>query len=279
MKSILDNIRSKMDSLKKAESQVAKCILNDPYIIIESTITDVAKKSKVSEPTVVRFCCKIGLKGYMDLRINLARELPAPVYSYETVNPGDSEAQILGKTFTCHNEEIRKTLYNIDISNFTTAVDMLNSAKRIDLFGFGGSGLIADEAWHKFFQLGIPCNTYKDAHLHLIGASLLDQDSAVIAISISGSALDLIESVKEAKKTGAKIISITGKKQTPIDKYCDISFHLECQEPIPWLFHLSTRLTQMALLDALFISLALKKSDEGKVNFNKIKNSISVKNY
>lgn len=279
MEKTLSLIRNTISSLKKAERSVGESILQDPYNIIESTITELAEKAGVSEPTVVRFCRKIGLKGYMELRLNLARDLPAPVYGYETVADEDSPVQILEKTITCHHEELRNALNAIDVTRFTNAIDLLSAATQIDLYGFGGSGLVAMDAWHKFFRLGIPCNTYKDAHLHLIGASLLKPGSVVIAISIHGSAIDLIDAVKVAKKSGASIIGITGSKRTPLDRHCDVVFPLICQEPAPWVYRLTARLAQIALLDALFIGVTVRKNSKGKKDMVKIQKTITGKNF
>lgn len=62
------------------------------------TITELAETAGTSEPTVVRLCRKIGLQGFMDLRLNLIIgitvhsksplrkicDIHLPVYSQET---------------------------------------------------------------------------------------------------------------------------------------------------------------------------------------------------
>ncbi|MCK4508043.1 MAG: MurR/RpiR family transcriptional regulator [Desulfuromonadales bacterium] len=278
MDSVLSTIRSLINSLKKAERQVGEYVLREPFTVIESTITEVAKKAKVSEPTVIRFCRKAGLKGYMDLRLSLARDLPKPVQNYKTVDFNDSPVKILEKTLTCHQDVLSTVLNSIDVMQFTKAVDLVSAAKQIDIYGFGGSGLIAMEAWHKFFRVGIPCNTYKDAHLHLIGASMLNPECVVLALSIHGASIDLINAVNVAKEAGAKIIGITGTKGSPLGKLCDVTLPLDCQEPAPWLYRLSTRLAQMAVLDALFVAVATQLNEKGGGKFIEIPDSISVKN-
>ena len=80
-------IRSSIDALRNSEKKVAKCVLEDPGAVITSSITELAEKSGTSEPTVIRFCRKLGLGGYMELRLNLARDLPSSAqYIFENVS-------------------------------------------------------------------------------------------------------------------------------------------------------------------------------------------------
>ena len=56
-----------------AEQRVASMPTSDPAAISESSITTVARQCQTSETTVLRFCRAIGLAGYPELRIALAR--------------------------------------------------------------------------------------------------------------------------------------------------------------------------------------------------------------
>ena len=76
MADIISTIRNALDRLKRAERRVAECVLREPHRVIRYTITELAEKAETSEPTVVRFCRKIGLEGYMDLKWE-------EVYNYE----------------------------------------------------------------------------------------------------------------------------------------------------------------------------------------------------
>src|SRR6478736_8716416 len=71
--SVLIRVRSALPNLRPAEQRVAQAVLDDPAAISESSITSVARKCETSETTVLRFCRAIGLAGYPELRIALAR--------------------------------------------------------------------------------------------------------------------------------------------------------------------------------------------------------------
>src|SRR6478609_3259709 len=71
--SVLVRVRGAMPSLRPAEQRVAEAVLSDPAGVSESSITTVARRCETSETTVLRFCRAIGLNGYPELRIALAR--------------------------------------------------------------------------------------------------------------------------------------------------------------------------------------------------------------
>ena len=279
MNSVLSSIRNSLSQLKNAEKRVAECVLKAPHQVIRYTITELADKADTSEPTVVRFCRKMGLKGYMDLRLKLARDLPSAQYIHETVAEQDSPVQVMEKIFTANQQALGDTLNKIDMSAFDQAVNILHHARRIEFYVSGGSGLVARDAHHKFFRLGVPCIAYVDSHMQVMSAAILSSDCVVIAISATGSSKDVIESIKVAKKSGARTIGITGREKSPLGRICDCNLPVYSQETALWLAPMSTRIAQLALLDVLFVSVAMKKFNGVRENLGKVKETLIDKRY
>jgi DNA-binding MurR/RpiR family transcriptional regulator len=279
MNSVLSSIRNSLHQLKRAEKRVAESVLRDPHQVIRYTITELADKADTSEPTVVRFCRKMGLRGYMDLRLNLARDLPSAQYMHETVGEQDSPVQVMEKIFSANQEALGNTLNKIDMNVFDQAVNILVKARRIEFYGSGGSGSVARDAHHKFFRLGVPCIAYQDSHMQVMSAALLASDCVVIAISATGSSRDVIDSIQIAKKSGAQTIGITGREKSPLGRICDHNLPVYSKETAIWLAPMSTRIAQLVLLDALFVSVANKKLKSVRENLGKVKQSLIEKRY
>ena len=74
-KSVLDKILCVYKSLYEAEKKIADYVINNKEKVIEMTVSELAIESNVSEATIVRFCKKCGLKGFYDLKINIAKEM------------------------------------------------------------------------------------------------------------------------------------------------------------------------------------------------------------
>lgn len=272
-------IRNASDLLRKSEKKVASCILGDPKAVITSSITELAEKSGTSEPTVIRFCRKLGLGGYMELRLNLARDLPSAKYIFENVTTEDSLPEIAGKVMNAHIEAISNTLNKLNIEVIDSAVELLLSARRIEFYGFGGSAIVAKDAYHKFFRLGIHCSAQDDSHMQVMSASLLTPEDVIVVISHTGSSKDLIDSTKIAVNSGAKVIGIIGNENAPLLKYCDIALSAHSQEAAILLAPMTSRLVQLAILDVLFVGVAMKGLNETKDRLDQVKRSLVDKRH
>lgn len=279
MNDILSIIQTSMSSLRNSEKKVAEYVLNNPELVIQSSITDLAEKAGISEPTVIRFCRQIKLKGYMDLKLNLARCMPQSQQILENVDFEDSVPEIVNKVFNSSKEAINKTHRCLNMDDMERAVIALSQAERIEFYGVGGSGVLALDAQHKFFRLGKPCIAFTDAHMQSMSAALLTAQHAVVVISHSGASKDIIESTRIAQHSGATVIGIQGEKKTPLSKHCTIVLSSNSEEVALKLAPMSSRLAQLAILDALFVAVALKGGEAVNAKLEKVKRSLTDKRY
>ncbi|MBW2066305.1 MAG: MurR/RpiR family transcriptional regulator [Deltaproteobacteria bacterium] len=104
-----------MPKFRNSEKKVADCVLKDPDAVIISSITEVAERSGTSEPTVIRFCRKLGLRRFMELKLNLAGDLPANQYIHENVRESDNVPEIFNKLFNSAKEAFNYTLNQLDL--------------------------------------------------------------------------------------------------------------------------------------------------------------------
>jgi len=272
-------IRESIESLRNSEKKVAKCVLTDPSAVITSSITELAERAGTSEPTVIRFCRKLGLGGYMELRLNLARDLPSAQYIFENISEDDSLAGIAGKVLNAHREAIANALSRLNLDDLDLAVRALQSARRIEFYGFGGSAVVARDAYHKFFRLGIPCAAHDDSHMQVMSAALLGPDDVVLVFSHTGSTKDIIDSARIARKAGAKVIGIIGSENAPLLKECDISLSVYSQEAALRLAPMTSRMVQLAIVDVLFVAVAMKNFEGIKTRLDQVKRSLVDKRY
>jgi hypothetical protein len=71
-------IRESLEDLRNSEKKVAKCVLADPAAVITSSITELAERAGTSEPTVIRFCRKLGLAATWNCASTWLATCPAP---------------------------------------------------------------------------------------------------------------------------------------------------------------------------------------------------------
>ena len=72
---MLDRIKASLPSLAPAEQRVGRLVLTDPRAFANLPITELADRSHVSKPTVVRFCRSMGYDGLSDFKLKLAQSL------------------------------------------------------------------------------------------------------------------------------------------------------------------------------------------------------------
>lgn len=279
MSDILSTIQTSKSNLRKSEKKVAEYVLKNPEKVIRSSITTLAEKAGTSEPTVIRFCRRIKLDGFMDLKLNLAQSTPQTRQHLENVCLDDSVAEVVNKIFQSAKETISNTYRHLSMEDIEKAVSILSKAERLEFYGVGGAGVLAKDAQHKFFRLGIPCIAHIDPHMQSMSAALLNERDVVIVFSHTGATKDTIESAKIASSRGAKVIGIQGEEKTPLSKYCDIVLASNSEEVALRLAPMASRLAQLAIIDALMVSVALKGGDQTNQNLEKVKQSLTGKRY
>ena len=96
---------------------------------------------------------------------------------------------------------------------FERAIAALTEAgadrKRIEFYGVGNSGIVAQDAQHKFFRLGVNTSASSDGHVQVMSATMLGPGDCAVIISNSGRSRDLIDVADIARKKGATLIVIT----------------------------------------------------------------------
>ncbi|MCR4401576.1 MAG: MurR/RpiR family transcriptional regulator [Firmicutes bacterium] len=273
-------IREMKASLRNAEEQAANYILLHHGEIINLTITELAEQAGVSEATVVRMCQKLGYKGFQELKIALALELVKPVQAiHEEIHEDDEVDQAVEKVFRGNVFAIENTLRVLSKGEMRKAVDALAGARKIEIYGVGGSAAVARDAAHKLMKTGIPCVAYDDPHMQIMSASLLGPGCVAIGISHSGSSKDIVEALNVARETGATTISISNYAKSPIDKVSDIKLATASKETSYRTEGTASRIAQLCIIDALFVGVGLKRTGDIVDNIQKTRRAVVIKHY
>ena len=95
---MLDRIRASIPALPPAEQRVAKLVLLDPRSFASLPVTELAERSHVSKPTVVRFCRSVGYDGLTDFKRKLAGSVNEGVpFVHRSVDEDDKCSDIIVK--------------------------------------------------------------------------------------------------------------------------------------------------------------------------------------
>ncbi|SEA76134.1 DNA-binding transcriptional regulator, MurR/RpiR family, contains HTH and SIS domains [Thalassobacillus cyri] len=277
-KHVLNRIRSSYTQFSEKEKLIADYILEDPENIIHATINQVSDDLMIADATVFRFCKRLGFKGYQAMKIALASEIVNPITDiHETINEDDSELEITEKVFQSNLNAIENTRAIQSREGISKALELLLDAKNVYFFGNGGSGIVALDAQHKFMRAGLPVNAYTDTHLQLMAASQMKEEDIAFFISHTGSNKDILDVVEVAKENHVKTIAITNFAKSPLTKAADVCLYTVSQETEYRSEALSSRIAELCIIDALYVTYSMKKQDQSQEALQKMRDAISRK--
>jgi DNA-binding MurR/RpiR family transcriptional regulator len=273
-------IQGTYSSLRTAEQRVADFILKHPDELIYLTVTELAEKTNTSESTVVRLCQKIGYKGYQEFKIMLARDLVEPTNEiYAAIEPGDSLTTIKTKVFQANAQALRDTIEVLVDQELEAAVKALATARRVDIYGVGGSNPLAIDAYHKFLKLGIPAVALSDGDMMAMSSSLLKPGDVALGISHTGASRDVTDALSNAKREGATTICITHRSTSPITKVSDIKLFTAAKQTAFRSDASSSRIAQLTIIDTLYVGIALASYDQSLEIIARTREATASKRY
>jgi RpiR family transcriptional regulator, carbohydrate utilization regulator len=232
-------------------------VVVDAERVVGSTLAQVARAAEVSEPTVVRFCRSLGLRGFQEFKLRLAQSLVATgVFADVAVRPGERAAAYAPKIVDATIDMLAHVRRALDTEAIEVATALLGAAHKIEFYGVGASGAVAIDAQHKFFRLMAPCVAYTDSHMQFMSAATLSPDDVVVAISHTGRTIELLESVGMARRSGAAVIAITAPR-TPLAQSSSLTLAIDVPEDTDAYTPLRSRLAHLVVLDVLAVGVAL----------------------
>ena len=245
---------------------------------MQLSMAQVAQACGVSDTTVLRFCRNAGFQGYTDLKLSIARDLVSPTQViHDDIVEGDAPAVIARKVFMSNIQAMYDTLEVLDESALIRAIELLARADHILIIGVGTSAPIVQSMYNMFMRLGLNCKAQTDSYLQLMEVALLGPGDVVVGISQSGTSMDPVLTLKQAKANGAATICITGNAQSPITKHADVTLLSVAREAR--IEAIASRLAQMSIADALYVIVALNNVDATIQNEKQIWDALLPKMY
>ena len=96
--SILERVKASIPALPPAEQRVARLLLLDARAFASLPVSELAERSHVSKPTVVRFCRSVGYDGLTDFKRKLAGSVNEGVpFVHRAVDEDDKPGDLIVK--------------------------------------------------------------------------------------------------------------------------------------------------------------------------------------
>ena len=281
---MLDRIKASLPSLAPAEQRVGKLVLSDPRSFANLPVSELSDRAHVSKPTVVRFCRSMGYDGLSDFKLKLAGSVSEGVpFIHRSVDTDDKVSDVMVKVID--NTVAAFLKYRNDASSFAyekasvALAETYTQRKRIEFYGVGNSGIVAQDAQHKFFRLGVTSIAYSDGHMQVMSASTVGPGDCVVVISNSGRTRDLMDACDIARKNGATTIVITASG-SPLASAGHVHLAADHPEGYDRYSPMVSRLLHLLMIDILATSVALRiGSAKLQPVLKEMKNNLRSKRY
>jgi len=255
-------IQDKMTSFSKGQRLIAKYILEHYDKVAFMTAARLGATVGVSESTVVRFATEIGYTGYPELQQamqEMIRNKLTSVQRMEVTANRIGENDILDSVFNQDIDIIRRTMEETSHENFYKAADAIASARKIYILGARSSLALA---------------TFLSYYMHLLFENVLLVQSTsegeifeqMIGISFPRYSRKAVKAMNFARKRGAKVVAITDSNLSPLAEPAD--YLLLARSDIASI--VDSLCAPLSLINALIVTIALKKSNEVKKVFQNL---------
>ena len=278
MSDAIQSITQAYPTLTDGEKKIADLILASPDCVLSLTVTSLATKSGVSIATVSRFAQHLGFNTYKELQIAMARQQGDHDDFILHIGANNDCCSQIEQIAAAESDTPLLTLKSLDVKKLETCAKILNKADKILFFGLGTSFFVSEDVALKFKRLqktAIACNNTHDAAVLL---SSFTENDVVIGVSHSGKTEETCKILHLAQKRKVATIAITTFPSAPVNKVADYSLFTMTREIPQHRIAFTSRMSQLFLLDALFLSVLYQDKDNNLEKIEQAFENISFTN-
>ncbi len=238
------NILEKYDTLTSVERTVADYFLKNEREM-EFSSKNISNVLHVSEATLSRFAKKCGYKGYREFIFDYEKEL-----KIEMQEQGVSA--LTRKVRKTYERLMEESFQLLDERKVEKAAVLMSTHSRVLVCGMGSSGYAAREFQLRFMRLGMDIQAMTDSQMIQMSGALMNEQTLLIAITLSGKTTEILEVVRAAREKGAKVILITASKDTALLNRCDLVFPVASAKNLDAGILISPQFPILVLVDVLY---------------------------
>lgn len=202
------------DNLNDNDVYIYDFILKNKLLCEHLSITELSLQCHISKSTILRFCQRLGLKGYSEFKTLLSIE------NSTIIKPSTS---CINDSYQCYH----KYLDELSKKDFSSIIERIDQAENLYVLGSGDfQDSAAMELKRSFLQvhkmfLPIESNQEFEVYEHLI-----QENDVIIIISYSGENKKIIEFAKALHIKHVSIISITTQQSNTLAKLSNEQLYL-----------------------------------------------------
>lgn len=226
---MLGRIQQAYPALTKGQKKLAGYILSHHEKATFLSTSELAALVGVSEATVFRFAVSLGYKGFpefkKDMQLHLRRRITQSLKLKKTTLRKETKDGFLEKVFRIDMDNLNSTLSELVPANFYRAVEMILHAKEVYTIGLRGSAPLS-----AYFGLKLKQLSKRVTVLTLGTDDIYEEfmqfgdDCTVIGFSFTNFSRMTINTLRQAKDSGARVVGFTDHEASPVYQLADVAF-------------------------------------------------------
>ena len=273
IKGLLLRLEDYQKHASAAEKKLLELLTGHPDQVIGKSIYQLAELTYASPATIIRLCKKLGCSGYREFQQTLVYETALLKDSREVsmrdIIPTASTEDIIHKVTQKNVEALEISRRLVEAELVDRCVKLIDECRTVQLFGLGSSLLVARYLYLKLLRVEKSCNICDDWHSQLLSARTMQENDLAIVISYSGMTEEMITCAGTAKKNGAKVIVITRASDSRLAEMADCVLHVAATELIVRSGAMSSRISQLNMIDILYVAYVNQHYDRCMQRFPK----------
>lgn len=257
-------VRRAEKGLGASERRVVHFILSNPEAVLRMSAGELAREVRTAKSTVSRACQTLGFAGFQDLRLALSSDLALEASKRRQLDltEDSSATDVLASVVELSTATLESIRSSVTAAQLDAAVDAVRSAHRLLVIGAGTSSMTAQDMAYRLSLLGLNIIAPVDAIAQHSLATQMEPGDVCVAISHTGMTRQTIDSALTAQQQGARVVAITSFSTAQLAQIANVSLVAGGIERGFRLESMSSRLAHLALIDTLFVYIALRTAEK-----------------
>lgn len=238
------------------DTSISRYIIANQEEILTLSAHELAAKSYVSPSSVIRFCQKLGFKGYIEFQRAYNYEYGLREQKDNLIKEPQQELSCADTLEELYKDTITVTRSLLDDKKLKTIVNWILQYKKIDFYASNQNFLITQEYCFKLMALNIKAQAFNDIHQDYLN-DISRKDTLCVLISHTGRNPTILNLAKTLKNENYKTIAITSNIDNALEELCDVSLYTYSTEGIT--DRIGKVISLQFILDVIYLSLIRSK--------------------
>lgn len=208
-----------------SEIVIKEYILENPEKIEKLSARELGQVTFTSSASVVRFCRKLGFKGYADFKLKFISELK---FSNDRVDKEklkllekENVVTMLRKVNEVQKRAVDETTNNINFDTLKRVAELIHKAEIVDFYAYDTNYYLAEYGCSQYLHANKRAVAYLATNMQSLNALMSDKKHFSIFISHTGENGKLVEHLKILKYRGIRNFVITADPESTMAKLGD----------------------------------------------------------